>query len=367
MAHNMNDFTKDDIILSSHLLCTCFVFYFPSDNFLLEHLSVFSSFVTINRMTDECKNEWENEKKKCSNYRWNVQRFDVLMEKSTRPCNFIYFSRSKWFCWTSMCLYVFFTSSRSLSHCVCVCFSLLFSISFDNLHCWLSSMLTWWKVSSICYTVLFGFNSSSLHLSPFFWFRFVFFFRFMFVCVCFFLQFFSPFLTFFRFQYVQTWFSISIGPNAMASLICQCDTEQKPEMAESIPKDREKNRNIRQNRRLHSKCLSFRLLFSLLIHNWNTWRWLRRRQRQKQQRRHNIQRLLFDGNVNKPTIIIIIEKSLLFITTSQVFVALCWVLFLTKGVSIWIQNAFNFMNHDKCEFLPKIYRHTSTRELANKK
>lgn len=64
------------------------------------------------------------------------------------------------------------------------------------------------------------------------------------VCVYVFLQFFSPFLTFFRFQYVQTWFPISIGPNAMASFICQCDTEQKPEMAESIPKDREKKIEI---------------------------------------------------------------------------------------------------------------------------
>lgn len=89
-----------------------------------------------------------------------------------------------------------------VSECLFACSSLAFYVSralsfpvhssFANLYygcVWISSMLTWWKVSSICYTVLFGFTISILHfICPLFflvfffcscslcvvWFRFLF-------------------------------------------------------------------------------------------------------------------------------------------------------------------------------------------------
>lgn len=159
--HNMHNFTKADITLSSRFFINGLYFIFPLIIFYRSITPVFSSFVTINRMTGECKRKKKRTHTFSSIFRWNVQRFDVLMEKSTRPCNFIYFSRSKWFCWTSMWLYMF-SLHPSIIPGRRQCISSL-CLSFDNLQCQISSMLTWWKVSSICYIVLFGFTTSALH------------------------------------------------------------------------------------------------------------------------------------------------------------------------------------------------------------
>lgn len=77
------------------------------------------------------------------------------MKKSTRPCNFIYFHHQNGcVLWASMC------STSTLYPGVFPVNS-----SFANLYydCWISSMLTWWKVSFVCYTVLSGFTISILH------------------------------------------------------------------------------------------------------------------------------------------------------------------------------------------------------------
>lgn len=162
------------------------------------------------------------------------------MEKSTRPCNFIYFSRSKWFCWTSMWLYMF-SLHPSIIPGRRQCISSL-CLSFDNLQCQISSMLTWWKVSSICYIVLFGFTTSALHfICPLF--------------VDFDFCFYDLFSFFFLFQLTQSHFvsfdKIFFSPyfpilmctnmafhfirsNTRAISVCHCGSKQKSESTESM-------------------------------------------------------------------------------------------------------------------------------------
>lgn len=200
------------------------------------------------------------------------------MEKSTRPCNFIYFSRSKWFCWTSMWLYMF-SLHPSIIPGRRQCISSL-CLSFDNLQCQISSMLTWWKVSSICYIVLFGFTTSALHfICPLFVdFDFCFYDLFSFSFLFQLTQ--SHFVSFdnffflpiFRFWCIQTWLSISFGPIQGPFLfvtVVQSKNQNQPNPWH-VEMERNKKKNTKNNEKTSYKVFiiqsSFLCWFTIETH-----------------------------------------------------------------------------------------------------
>lgn len=241
-------------------------------------------------------------------------------------------------------------------------------------------MLTWWKVSSICYTVLFGFTISILHfICLLAHSRFLFFFSFAVVWFRFFV---SQILFYFLSICTNMAFHpIRLAVRATSSLFFSAphdgdddgdeewrnnklhshtETLAKVMTKSMVGRDREikRQRGKKNQQQFHTKCLLFSVLLcwlTIVTYEDTTY----------------TQLLLFDlavllhhlgGNVNKQTHTHIqmhistfqtIKKSL--VSLVKYFVVFCRVLFLSIGDSIWIQNTSKFMNHDKCDFSPNTF------------